>query len=295
MDATGPLAPPAVIRQNDELISIGKSIEQQELFLQSLRQRFRPGYPDIKETERAIAVLQKKREDIEAAQIKALAEEAAKPKPAVRKSTNFKALESQTQIQGEVDRYNGLLKNNDAERDFKLKLKDDYDKQIADYRARLAATSLLEAPYADLKRDYQAAADKYEKYQKQKDLTSQSAELISRRATEYLDQLDAPTMPQRPVSPQRPIIVGAGFALSLMIGLAVAGVQEARDASLKNLKDVRAYTNLPVLCSIPLLENTLLVKRKRRITALAWSLALVVGILAVCGSLFYYYSVIYIT
>jgi len=49
------------------------------------------------------------------------------------------------------------------------------------------------------------------------------------------------------------------------------------------------------LCSIPLLENTLLVKRKRRITALAWSAAVVIGILAVCGALFYYYSVIYIT
>jgi hypothetical protein len=46
-----------------------------------------------------------------------------------------------------------------------------------------------------------------------------------------------------------------------------------------------------VLCSIPLLENTLLVKRKRRITYLAWSSAVIVGILAVCGSLFYYYTV----
>jgi hypothetical protein len=77
-----------------------------------------------------------------------------------------------------------------------------------------------------------------------------------------------------------------------MLGLALAGVQEARDSSLKNLKDVRAYTNLPVLCSIPLLENTLLVKRKRRITALAWSAAVIIGVLAVCGSLFYYSSVI---
>src|SRR5208282_4850508 len=102
--------------------------------------------------------------------------------------------------------------------------------------------------------------------------------------------LDAPILPQKPTRPDRPLIVGAGFGLSLMLGLALAGPQEARDASLKNLKDVRAYTNLPVLCSIPLLENTLLVKRKRRITALAWSAAVIVGILAVSAAIFYYYT-----
>jgi len=88
------------------------------------------------------------------------------------------------------------------------------------------------------------------------------------------------------------MIVGAGVGLSLMLGLALAGVQEAKDSSLKNLKDVRAYTNLPVLCSIPLLENTLLVKRKRRITYLAWSAAVIVGILAVGASLMYYLEVV---
>jgi len=84
------------------------------------------------------------------------------------------------------------------------------------------------------------------------------------------------------------MIVGGGLAASFMLGLVLAGVQEARDSSLKNLKDVRAYTNLPVLCSIPLLENTLLVKRKKRVTYLAWSAAVILGIVAICSALFYY-------
>ena len=67
-------------------------------------------------------------------------------------------------------------------------------------------------------------------------------------------------------------------------------MQEAKDSSLKNLKDVRAYTNLPVLSSIPLLENTLLVRRKRRIAYLGWSAAIIVGMLGISVSLYYYYS-----
>ncbi|HVW87701.1 MAG TPA: GNVR domain-containing protein, partial [Bryobacteraceae bacterium] len=160
------------------------------------------------------------------------------------------------------------------------------------YRSRLAATSVLEAQYMDLQRDYQSAAEKYERLQHQQDLTAQNAELVSRKATEFLDVLDPPTNPQKPSKPQRGFIVGAGLAVSFIVGLALAGVQEAKDTSLKNLKDVRAYTNLPVLSSIPLLENTLLVKRKRRIMYLAWSAAVIIGLLAIAAALFYYSTVI---
>ena len=93
-----------------------------------------------------------------------------------------------------------------------------------------------------------------------------------------------------PAKPNRWLIVGAGMAMSLILGVALAGVQEAKDTSLKNLKDVRAYTNLPVLSSIPLLENTLLVRRKRRMAYLAWSAAIIVGMLAISASLYYHYT-----
>jgi hypothetical protein len=85
--------------------------------------------------------------------------------------------------------------------------------------------------------------------------------------------------------------IGMGFAASFIIGLALAAVQEARDPSLKNLKDVRAYTNLPVLSSIPLLENSVLVKRKKRMTWLAWSAGIIVGVIAVSCALYYHYFV----
>ena len=82
--------------------------------------------------------------------------------------------------------------------------------------------------------------------------------------------------------------VGGGTAISFILGLALAGIQEAKDTSLKNLKDVRAYTNLPVLCSIPLLENTLVVRKKRRIAYLAWSAAVIVGVVAIIVALYWH-------
>jgi hypothetical protein len=86
------------------------------------------------------------------------------------------------------------------------------------------------------------------------------------------------------------MILGAGFGVGLVIGLILAGAREAKDTSLKNLKDVRAYTQLAILGSVPLLENDLVVRRRKRLTWLAWSSACLVGIVVMTGSAFYYYA-----
>jgi hypothetical protein len=79
--------------------------------------------------------------------------------------------------------------------------------------------------------------------------------------------------------------IGCGF----MVGILLTGVKEIRDTSLKNLKDVRTYTQLPILSSIPLLENDLLVRRKRRLAYVGWSAAVIFGIVAMTGSMYYHY------
>jgi len=83
------------------------------------------------------------------------------------------------------------------------------------------------------------------------------------------------------------MIVGGRLAASFMLGLVLAGVQEARDSSLK-IERCPRLLRIFRLCSIPLLENTLLVKRKKRVTYLAWSAAVILGIVAICSALFYY-------
>jgi capsular polysaccharide biosynthesis protein len=105
---------------------------------------------------------------------------------------------------------------------------------------------------------------------------------------EQLEVLDSASLPGNPVEPNRWEISFVGVAMGLLIGLVLAGAKEAKDSSLKNLKDVRAYTNLPVLSSIPLLENALLLRRKRRLFWLAWSSAIIVGSGAMFAAMTYY-------
>jgi hypothetical protein len=86
------------------------------------------------------------------------------------------------------------------------------------------------------------------------------------------------------------IIIVAGAAVGLVLGLILAGAREVKNTSLKNLKDVRAYTQLPVLGSIPLLENDLVVRRRRRLAWMAWTTACLVGIVIMSSSVVYYYN-----
>jgi hypothetical protein len=116
-----------------------------------------------------------------------------------------------------------------------------------------------------------------------------SSNLEERKAGENLETLDPASLPEQAAEPNRLLIAGSGIGLGLFFGVFMAGVKEMKDTSLKNLKDVRAYTNLPVLSSIPLLENALLVRRKRRLFWLGWSTAIIVGTIAMSSSMYYYY------
>jgi uncharacterized protein involved in exopolysaccharide biosynthesis len=290
-DATGtsPLNP--ISKQHVELDNLTRQIDAGEGQLALLLQSFKETYPDIKAMRKRLDVMKAQRDSMMVKIQQDEAEEAARPKDAAKPKTNLALVQAQTNLQGQIDATNALLRNNDSDRDFRMKELERINKQSELYRNKLASTSLLEARYADLQRELSNATAKYQTMLQKQELTSQNQDLLSRKAGESLEVLDPPSLPTSPARPNRWLIVGAGVGISFILGLALAGLQEAKDTSLKNLKDVRAYTNLPVLCSIPLLENTLLVKRKKRVTYLAWSAAVIAGIVAVCVALFYYYSV----
>jgi hypothetical protein len=114
--------------------------------------------------------------------------------------------------------------------------------------------------------------------------------LENRQAGERLEQLDAPTLPQTPTEPKRPLIVGLGTALGLTIGLAIAGIREMKNTALKNLKDVRSYAPLPILATIPILENDSVTRRRKRLQVLAWSVASLASAAIISASVANYYA-----
>ena len=290
----GPAAP-LTRQQNDQLASLNRAIDATESQLVEMRQKYKPSYPELREAENNLKNLKNQRDDLQKKQdeAEAKAEEAAKKsqsQDSSRKATNFAAARTLSDVQGQIDATKALIKAKEMDRATLMKDQATVNKQLESYQSKLAATSGIEAKYAELETNQRAATAKYQELQSKQELTEQNGALLERKLGENLEVLDPPSVPMQPSKPNRWMIVGAGVAIGFVLGIALAGAQEVKDTSLKNLKDVRAYTNLPVLSSIPLLENTLLVRRKRRIAYLGWSAAIIVGMLGISASLYYYYS-----
>ncbi len=289
VEAAMPGSPAA--KQNDELLKLNRDVDALEFNLQQARKQYSDIHPEVKNLKNQLDLYKAKRDQL-AEQLRAKAEaEAAKPKDAPKKQPNL-ALESKRQeINMDLARIDTAEKQILADIERNEKEVADYKKESDALNQMLKDSTGLEAPYQDLLQTQKMKDTNYQDLLHKQDIADANSQLLQRKAGENLDVLDNASLPMQPTKPNRYMIIGAGFALSLILGAGMAGLQEAKDTSLKNLKDVRAYTNLPVLCSIPLLENTMLVKRKRRLTYLAWSAAVIVGAAAVTGAVVYYYSV----
>jgi hypothetical protein len=66
-------------------------------------------------------------------------------------------------------------------------------------------------------------------------------------------------------------------------------LREIRNRALRNLKDVGACSQLPVLASIPLFEERATVRRRKRVAWLVWSVVSLAGIAVMFSSVAHYY------
>jgi hypothetical protein len=114
-------------------------------------------------------------------------------------------------------------------------------------------------------------------------------DMETRKQGETLELLDPASLPLTPTEPKRPMIISIGAGIGLLLGIVIAGALEMKDTSLKNLKDVRAYTQMAILGSIPLLENDFVVRRRKRLAWLGWTTASLAAVVIMSGSVVYYY------
>src|ERR1019366_4756273 len=105
----------------------------------------------------------------------------------------------------------------------------------------------LEGQYVALTRDLALAQQSYEDMHRKSEISETAKDLEEHRGGENLDVLETASLPEAPSEPNRPQWAARGAGMGLMLGIVLAGAKEMKNTSLKNLKDVRAYTNLPVL------------------------------------------------
>jgi len=284
--APGSAAAPMVHDQH--LDDLDREISRAEDELASLRQSYKETHPDVQRLSALLTVKRKEREQY-ATKLASQKPSATSPRSGLSPASVAAAYSSR-ELQASISRLEAQIQAKDMELEELNRQQEAARARSKDLQAKVAASPLARSEYMALQRDRDNAAARYQAMNLRYQDSTLSTDLDKRGQGETLEQLEAASLPTTPSAPKRPIIIFVATALGIAVGAGLAFARELKDVSLKNLKDVRAYTRLTILGSIPLLENDFVVRRRRRMAWLGWSAAFVIGVLLMSGSVVYYYT-----
>jgi uncharacterized protein involved in exopolysaccharide biosynthesis len=272
----------AAERSGDKLTDQDREIAQYEDSLATARERYKENHPDVQRLVNLLAAARAQRQAM-------LKQETGKPDNPAPRAASAQVLREQRALEAESERTKGLLLANGVEMEDYRKQSTQLDGTIRNYEARIESAPVGIREYDELIRDRDLAKKDYEDLDRRVNSSAMSTALQNRQQGERLEQLDPPSLPQTPARPKRALMVAVGTSLGLLLGLCLAGWGEMRNGALRNVKDVTAYSQLPVLGSIPLFEGRGVVRRRNRVTWLAWSASSIAGVAFMSASVAHYY------
>jgi succinoglycan biosynthesis transport protein ExoP len=159
----------------------------------------------------------------------------------------------------------------------------DLKSRITDYQVRLNQEPVREQQLADLTRGYDQSKATYDELLKKKNESAMATSMELLQQGERFRVLDPPSLPTKPVFPNRLKFCGIGLAVGLALGIFVAAIFEMLDDRLYDEKAIKKLLPVPVTCEIPVIE-TEVEKRSahkrlwgRRITSAAVILVMLLG------------------
>lgn len=269
---------PQAQAHNQRVAQLDAQIEQMQTNIETMRERYTPDYPGLQASVTQLEILKKERD--QAAKDKTaqptmidqglVTRERMDAQAAIQQvETALKANEMDAhQIQNQIAQINGALKS---------------------YEGRVEDIPDGEKQYADLLRDESAAKERYSQLQIKLEQAGVSMDLERRKAGQTIELLDQASLPESPAAPKRAMIIPVGAIIGLALGVAFIALREIRDTSLKNLKDARLYSQLSILGSIPLLENDVVIQRRKQMMWVSWAAATVFGLAIMAGSVLHHY------
>ena len=219
--------------------------------LTSAQSKYRNTHPDVIDLKRKIANLEAQLDAKAESQREASQREETGEKlsPPILDPATARLLAQYT------EHYNSALLEAKRSREEVRSLKD----QIAVYQKRVEDAPRREQELTLLTRDYDLLNTNYQSLLNKK-IQAQMAENLERKQQgEQFKILDPARLPEKPFKPDRNKILLIGAMMGLMAGLGLTWFRESLDRSFHSVSDVEVYLAIPVIATIPNLEE----ERKR--------------------------------
>ncbi len=246
-----------------EAIERLKKIDEQKQKLSQAVTQFTDKHPDVvrlreqlaameREHEQAVATEKQRREDAEAAARVAVTQDPSAPAPQLRRRT-MEALDAE------------LAKLKDEETGIR--------QAIGGFEQRLESSPQRMQEYQAITRDWSAAKDHYDSLLKRYDEAQLTESMETGRAGERFRVLEPALPPEGPSAPNRVRLLIMGLLLALAAAAGAVLAREQFDTAFHSVDELREFTSVPVLVSIPPIGTMPAGRRVR--TALATVSALV--------------------
>jgi polysaccharide chain length determinant protein (PEP-CTERM system associated) len=212
---------------------------------QQLEAQYTPDYPDVVAISRKIADLQ--------------ADIARVPAQATPGSNTVNVIDS-PQLQQLKAQLRGVQQSMTAAKQEQSQIQ----QQIRNYEARIESSPAVEEEYKQVTRDHDTALQFYNSLLTKMNESSMATALERREQGEQFRVMDAPNLPEEPTFPKPGIFAAGGVAVGLLFGMAIAGFLEWRDTSVRNERDIWAFTKLPTLAIIAHINGLPQVAREQK-------------------------------
>ncbi|MEO5690210.1 MAG: GNVR domain-containing protein [Burkholderiaceae bacterium] len=124
--------------------------------------------------------------------------------------------------------------------------------RLEKFDSRLSETPEAEREFLELARDLDSSRARFKEL-REKQMQAQVAEQLEReRKAERFTLIEPPIYPEKPVRPNRVLILMLGLALALLGGIGTPLAREAFDRSVHSVRDAVRTLQVPVLARLPL-------------------------------------------
>jgi len=178
--------------------------------------------------------------------------------------------------------YENAIKAADGEIKRQQQMLADNEQQINALVGRLNNIPGAEVKLGAIEREYETKKAAYDQLLAQQTRINLGADAASQQQSEGIAVVDPANLPSKPVAPKRLMLSAIGLVVGLGLGLVLTVAFEVpRLLTIQTTEDVRHYTGLPVLISVPELLTTQearAVPRRRRLLLAAGMAVTIVSI-----------------
>lgn len=225
-----------------------------EAQLQQLRSRYTDRYPAVVALQRQIVSLQRSPHGVAAAGA------SSSSAPAAQSSLALSRVRSQLQAD------EALLPEQE-------KQVSALRREIGEYQRRLSLAPLPATQLASLQAQEQAAAAAYQELLGKRNASQMASQLEAQQGGAQFRLLDAPALPQKPISPKPGVLSVLGVAVGLILGLAISAAAELLQDRIGGEAEIVALGLTPILARVPSLRSHREIRRRRWRARVEWMAA----------------------